>query len=132
MLGRVDGLVAGLSGRASDLVGWVGKVADGVAGGIAEAADRLLGGGERPADAPPLPARLPTAPPSPAPVPAGGSYSSGSLTLSPDGHDGPLQHQFGVLDPFSFALSRDGGRTWLSREPLTPSSAARPPNDRPG
>ena len=82
------------------------------------------GAGERPCSAPPLPARLPTAPPSPAPVPAGGSYSSGSLTLSPDGHDGPLQHQFGVLDPFSFALSRDGGRTWLSREPLTPSRRA--------
>jgi hypothetical protein len=128
-----------VSGRASDLAGWVGKVADGVAGGIAEAAGRLLGGGPSgPADGPLLPARLPAAPPPPAPVPAGGSYSSGGSAsggpnASSDDHDGPSQeHQFGVLDPFSFSLSRGGGRTWLSREPLTPSSAARPPNDRPG
>ena len=44
MLGRLDGLVAGVSGRASDLVGWVGEVAggvaDGIADGIAEAAVR--------------------------------------------------------------------------------------------
>jgi hypothetical protein len=115
----------------------VGKVADDVVGSIAEAAGRLLGGGPAvPADGPPVPAKAPAAPP-PAPVPVGGaSFAGGSASGGPafshDDHDGPNQQVFGALDPYSFALSRGGGRTWLSREPLTPSSAARPPNDRPG
>jgi hypothetical protein len=115
----------------------VGEVAGGVASGIAQAAGRLLGGPPSPADGPLVPAGVPATPP-PAPVPLGGSYSSGGSAsggpnASSDDHDGPSQqHQFGVLDPFSFALSRGGGRTWLSRQPLTPSSLARPPNDRPG
>ncbi len=77
------------------------------------------------------------APPPPAPVPVGGaSFTGGSASGGPNAssgdHDGPSQQQFGVLDPFSFALWQGGGRTWPSREPLTPSSLARPPNDRPG
>ena len=137
VLGRVSGLVAGVSGRVSDLAGWAGEVADGVVSGIAEVAGRILGGGSQdPADGPLVPARTPAVPP-PAPTPVGSfSYSGGSAsggpTFSPDDHDGPGQHQFGVLDPLSFAIWQGGGRTWPSREPLTPSSLARPPNNRPG
>jgi hypothetical protein len=135
MLGRLDGLVSGVSERASYLAGWVGKVADGVVGGIVEAAGRLLGGGERrSADGPPLQAPVPAAPPPV--VPAGGTSFTSSSSGGPNDPSGdldePVQHQFGVLDPFSFATWQGGGRTWPSRGPLVPSSLARPPNDRPG
>jgi hypothetical protein len=134
-------LLGSVPAQAAGLAGWVGKVANGVAdsvaNGIAKAAGWLLDSvPQRPADTSPLPAQIPLAPP-PAPVPAGGlffsaSFSSGGPHPSASNHGGPTQVQFGILNPFSFAPSQGDGRVWLSREGLTPTSLARPPNDRPG
>lgn len=130
LLERTNTFMANMPERAAGLAGWMGEVA--------EVAGRLLGGGSpQRSDGSPLPARVPVAPPPPTPVPVGGlSFSGNSPSGGSGSSDGdldlPIQHQFGVLDPFSFALSQGGGCTWLSREPLRPGSAARPPNERPG
>lgn len=96
----------------------------------------LLGGG-RPADGPTPAGVVPIAPP-PAPVspgcsPPGGLSFGGTGSCGGGGTAGKLFQEFAVLSPFSVVLPRvDREIAWLSREPLRPNSAPRPPNARPG
>jgi hypothetical protein len=132
---RIDKMGRGLPGQAVDFAaGLVGDLAS-----VSKPADRDAPSPANNGSLPPPPG--PAAPPPPPPAPlapagglsfSGGSPSGGSNNSSNGELDVPLQLQFAVLDPFSFALWQGGGRTWLSREPVRPGSAPRPPNDRPG
>jgi hypothetical protein len=105
-----------------------------LADGLKQAVKGLLEGSGMPADSVP-PVSVP-APPPPAPVSPG--CSSGSTLVSGEsgscgGAAEKLFHQFAILAPFSVVVpGMDGEVTWLSREPLVPDSAPRPPNERPG
>lgn len=104
-----------------------------LADGLKHAVKGLLGGPGTPADSVPPPSI-----PAPPPMPVSSGCSSGSTLISGEsgscgGAAEKLFHQFAVLAPFSVVLpSVDGEVTWLSREPLVPNSAPRPPNERPG
>ena len=147
---RIEKMGRGLPGQAVDfaagLVGGLASVSPADRDATAPPSDR---GGKAPSTDAPSPANNgslppppgPAAPPPPPPAPlapagglsfSGGSPSGGSNSSSNGELDVPIQLQFAVLDPFSFALWQGGGRTWLSREPVRPGSAPRPPNDRPG
>ena len=105
-----------------------------LADGLKHAVKGLLEGSGLPAGSVP-PASIPAPPP---PAPRSPGCSSGSTLVSGEsgscgGDAEKLFHQFAVLAPFSVVLpSADGEVTWLSREPLVPNSAPRPPNERPG
>jgi hypothetical protein len=105
-----------------------------LAGGLQRAVEGLLGGIRAPADGTVPPASVPAPPP----APVSSACSSGSSLLSGEsgscgGAAEKLFHQFAALAPFSAVIpSVDGEVTWLSREPLVPNSAPRPPNERPG
>ena len=147
---RIEKMGRGLPGQAMDfaagLVGGLASVNPADRDATAPPSDR---DGKAPSTDAPSPANNgslppppgPAAPPPPPPAPlapagglsfSGGSPSGGSNNSSNGELDVPIQLQFAVLDPFSFALWQGGGRTWLSREPVRPGSAPRPPNDRPG
>ena len=103
--------------------------------GLGRAVEGLLDGTGAPAEGGVPPTSVP-APPPPAPV-APGCSSGASLLSGESGSCGgaaeKLFHQFAVLAPFSMVLPSVGNEiSWLSREPLVPSSAPRPPNERPG
>ena len=130
------GLLSSLSSHTTEVVGWVGDLVS----KLARTAGWVLGavGGEPGPRGPYVPLDIPdtTAPP-PAPLPVGGTSIAGASS-SCDGSNSSadafekLLGQFAVLAPFSSGLLQGGGRPWFSRETLRPSSAPRPPNDRPG
>ena len=133
LLGSLHERVAGVSER-------IGKAADGMARAVSAMMAGLLGGGDGasgPADEPLVPyVPVPAAPPPTAPIPVGGpSFSGGSTSswsLSSAADHEKLLQLFAVLALFSLALMQGGERRWITREPLSPSMLARPPNDRPG
>ncbi|WP_166172382.1 hypothetical protein [Rubrobacter tropicus] len=143
--GERDGIVGRLAGglvrSATVLLGTVPErvgalieeSVENLADGLKQAAKGVWGGPGSPADSAP-PASFPAPPPAPV---SPGCSSGNSLTSGQSGSCGgaaeKLFHQFAVLAPFSAVLPRvDGEVSWHSREPLVPSSAPRPPNERPG
>jgi hypothetical protein len=128
----VEGVLNTLPERADELAGWV----DELVGGLARAVGGMLGP-EAPSPLVPPEAPAPAAPPPAVPIPVGqssgaGGYIPGGSVFSFDGASGKLLQQIGVLDVLSMPLLHDAERPSTSRELLTPNSAPRPPNDRPG
>jgi hypothetical protein len=140
----------GIVGRLADELAWTATallesvpervgtlIEEGVerlAAGLGRAVEGLLGGTGSPAEGGVPPASVPAPPPAPV---SSGCSSGTSLRTGESGSCGgtaeKLFHQFAVLAPFSVVIpSVEGGVSWLSREPLVPSSAPRPPNERPG
>ena len=133
-----DGLALTANAVLESVTERVGTLIEGsverLADGLQRAVEGLLGGTGEPADGVVPPASFPAPPP----APVSSACSSGSSLLSGEsgscgGAAEKLFHQFAALAPFSAVIpSLDGEVTWLSREPLVPNSAPRPPNERPG
>ena len=133
-----DGLVLTANAVLESVTERVGTLIEGsverLADGLQRAVEGLLGGTGEPADGVVPPASFPAPPP----APVSSACSSGSSLLSGEsgscgGAAEKLFHQFAALAPFSAVIpSLDGEVNWLSREPLVPNSAPRPPNERPG
>ena len=130
------GLLENVPDEIDDLIQKVGRLAS----GLERAVGWLLGDVGRvpgPAEEPLLPgATGPAALPPPAPAPSGCSPLANGPSFGGSGACGGaferiLDH-FGALAPTPMILSQSGEIAWLSREPLRPSSAPRPPNERPG
>lgn len=130
---KAAALIEAVPGRVGGLIeAGVGRLVD----GLGRAVEGFLGGTNSPAGAlPPVGAVAP--PPAPAPVApgcaSGGPSVSGGPGSSCGGYADGLFHGFAVLVLISGVVPLPAGEAlWLSREPLLPSAAPRPPNGRPG